>query len=82
MSDSNAKMFTSPQRKAVIMTNSELQTLLAKNILARYTPFAFTCVCGGADYDCQDAMEDPYMNGIMDTLNRVAKYINDFTPES
>lgn len=82
MSDPCAKMFTSPQRKAVIMTNSELQTLLVKNILARYTPFAFTCECDGADYDCQDVLENPYMNGIMDTLNRVAEYIDNFTPES
>ena len=62
------------------MTNSELQELLAKNILNRYTPLAFMCACKGADWDCQETLNDPYTNGVMDTVRRIAEYINDFDP--
>lgn len=62
------------------MTNSELQELLAKNILDRYTPFAFDCECNGADYECQDALQNPYMYGVVDTLQRVVQYIQNFDP--
>ena len=62
------------------MTNSELQTLLATNILDRYTPFAFSCSCKGEHSECREAMENPYLYGVMDTLRRVSAYINDFDP--
>lgn len=63
------------------MTNSELQTILYKNINARYTPFAFTCECGGKDWDCENALDDPYLNGVMDTVRRIAEYVLEFNPE-
>ena len=62
------------------MTNSEIQNLIAKNILARYTPFAFTCECEGEMPECQEAMDSPYLSGVMDTLLRVVEYIKDFDP--
>ena len=64
------------------MTNSELQEILAENILARYTPFAFKCECGGKDWDCEQATSDPYLNGVMDTLRRVYEYILEFNPNN
>ena len=63
------------------MTNQELQEILASNILSRYTPLAFDCACKGADWDCENAISDPYLNGVMDTLRRVSEYILDFNPE-
>ena len=64
------------------MTNEELQQTLAKNILARYTPLAFSCACGGKDWDCENALDDPYLNGVMDTLRRVTEYITEFNSEN
>ena len=60
------------------MTNTNIQELLAKNILDRYTPLAFSCACKGADWDCENAINDPYLNGVMDTLRRVTDYIKNF----
>ena len=54
------------------MTNSNL----AQIICDQFTPFAFTCECDGADYDCQDVLQDPYMRGVMDTVNRIANYLD------
>ena len=62
------------------MTNEELQTVLADNIMTRYMPFAFDCACGGADWDCEVAINDPYLNGVRDTLRRVNEYIREFYP--
>jgi hypothetical protein len=53
------------------MTNAEL----AQIIFDQFTPFAFTCECNGAMYECADAMQDPYMYGVMDTVRRIANYI-------
>jgi len=60
------------------MTNSELQNALAETILQRYTPLAFACACKGADWDCENAINDPYTNGVMDTLRRVTEYIREY----
>lgn len=79
MSDPNA-MIKSLQQIGNQMTNSEFQELLAKNILNRYTPIAFMCACKGADWDCQETLNDPYTNGVMDTVRRIAEYIKDFDP--
>jgi len=62
------------------MTNSELQKTLAENILHRYTPLAFSCACKGTDWNCQEALDDPYLNGVMDTLRRIHEYILEFDP--
>lgn len=62
------------------MKNSEIQNLIADNILARYTPFAFSCECKGEHSECREAMENPYLYGVMDTLTRVSEYIKNFDP--
>ena len=48
---------------------------LAQIIRDQFTPFAFSCECNGAHYDCQDALQNPYMYGVMDTVTRIANYI-------
>jgi len=53
------------------MTNADL----AQFIRDHFTPFAFTCECNGAMYECQDAMENPYLVGVVDTVRRIADYI-------
>ena len=63
------------------MTNSELQNTLAKNILARYTPFAFACECKGTHPNCAEAMQDTYAYAQMDTVRRIAEYIKNFDIE-
>jgi len=84
MSDTYAKLNT-PTNKGQQMTNSELtnlelQKILAENILHRYTPLAFSCACKGTDWNCENALNDPYLNGVMDTLRRVTEYILEFNP--
>jgi predicted NodU family carbamoyl transferase len=49
---------------------------LAQIIRDQFTPFAFTCECKGADYDCQDVLQNPYMCGVMDTVTRIANYLD------
>jgi len=71
MSDPYAILKTQTN-KGQKMTNAEL----AQTILNRYTPLAFACACKGADWDCENAINDPYLNGVMDTLRRVAEYIS------
>jgi hypothetical protein len=53
------------------MNNTELADLIEE----RFTPFAFTCDCNGAMYECQDAKEDPKMWAQYDTVIRITKYI-------
>jgi hypothetical protein len=53
------------------MSNADL----AQIIRDLFTPFAFSCECNGADYDCQDALQNAYMYGVMDTVTRIANYI-------
>jgi len=48
----------------------------AQIIRDQFTPFAFTCECNGADYNCQDVLQDPYMRGVMDTVTRIANYLD------
>jgi hypothetical protein len=74
MSDPYAMLDLSTTTKGQKMTNE----LLAQIILDRYTPFAFSCACGGKDWDCEQATNDPYLNGVMDTLRRVTEYIRNF----
>jgi hypothetical protein len=73
-------MMKSQTNKGQKMTNSEIQNLIADNILARYTPFAFNCECKGEMPECREAMENPYLYGVMDTLTRVSEYIRNFDP--
>ena len=60
------------------MTEREL---LAETIIKRYMPLAFECSCGGKDWDCEQAINDPYLNGVRDTLRRVYEYILEFNPD-
>lgn len=60
------------------MTDTNIQEILAKNILARYTPFAFACECKGTHPACADAMQDTYAYAQMDTVRRIVEYIKDF----
>lgn len=79
MSDLCAKMITSSQRKVVTMTN--IQELLAKNILDRYTPFAFTCECGGTHGTCSQSRQDVFTYAQYDTVRRIVDYIQNFNPD-
>jgi len=53
------------------MTNAEL----AQIIRDQFTPFAFTCSCNGEQPECREAMQNPYLYGVMDTVTRIANYI-------
>jgi len=63
------------------MTNTNIQEILAKNILDRYTPFAFKCDCLGTHAECESAMQDTYAYAQMDTVRRIAEYIKNFDIE-
>jgi hypothetical protein len=81
MSDPYGKVKLTNKRKVVIMTNTNIQEILAKNILDRYTPFAFKCDCLGTHPECESAMQDTYAYAQMDTVRRIAEYIKNFDIE-
>lgn len=53
------------------MSNKEL----AQEIIKRFSPFAFTCECGGTDEDCADARTNPVLYNQYATVVRIAKWL-------
>ena len=56
-------------------------TELTATIRARFTPWAFTCDCKGAEQSCADALQNPYLYGVVDTINNIIKLIESQTQE-
>ena len=51
---------------------------LADIIRARFTPFAFTCECGGTEPECFTTRRMPTMIATHETIERIAKLIEDY----
>jgi len=51
---------------------------LAEMIRARFTPYAFTCECQGSHEDCASARKTPSVYIQMETVRRIAKFIEDY----
>jgi len=50
---------------------------LADLIRFRFTPLAMLCDCKGADSDCQDAKQNPAVVAQYDTVQRIAKFVEE-----
>jgi hypothetical protein len=50
---------------------------LADLIRFRFTPLAMLCDCQGADSDCQDAKQNPAVVAQYDTVQRIAKFVEE-----